>query len=142
MDKHIKSNFLLALKPLRALTLAKSCAARLFKFSWNKEKYFVFFIPGFCSTSPHKIDNWILWKNKYQNPMWLKLWLALFNDFLNLLRGCICDNWKPSFLSRLIFNWRTFSRRVAARWWRQWAKNQVGTNQNSINRWIERRIIC
>ena len=40
-------------------------------------------------------------------------------------RGCLCDNWKPSFLPRLIFNWRTFSRRVTARWWRQWAKNQI-----------------
>ena len=27
-----------------------------------------------------------------------------------------CDNWKPSFLPRLIFNWRRFSRRVTARW--------------------------
>ena len=27
-------------------------------------------------------------------------------------RRCLCDNWKPSFLHRLIFNWRTFT----ARW--------------------------
>ena len=39
-------------------------------------------------------------------------------------RSCLCDNWKPSFLLRLIFNWRTFSRRVTARWSRGWAKNQ------------------
>ena len=51
-------------------------------------------------------------------------------------RGCLwCDSWKPSFLPLLIFDWRTFSRRVLARWWRQSAKNQVSTNQNSRNRW-------
>ena len=44
---------------------------------------------------------------------------------------CLCDNWKPSSLHDLVFNWRTFSRRITARWWRQWAKNQVLTNQNS-----------
>ena len=37
-------------------------------------------------------------------------------------------------LTLVIFNWRTFSRRVTARWWRQWAKNQVLTNQNWRNR--------
>ena len=60
------------------------------------------------------------------------------------LGGCLCDNWKPSFLPLLIFDWRTFSRRVTARWWRQSAKNQVSTNQNSRNRWclIVRCIIC
>ena len=41
------------------------------------------------------------------------------------LRRCLCDNWKPSFLSLLIFNWRTFLRRATSRWWHQWAKNQV-----------------
>ena len=46
----------------------------------------------------------------------------------------LCDNWKPSFLLRLLFNWRTFSRRVPARWLRQSAKNQVLINQNSKNR--------
>ena len=30
--------------------------------------------------------------------------------------GCLSDNWKPSFLPLLLFNWRTFSRRVTARW--------------------------
>ena len=59
------------------------------------------------------------------------------------IRGCLCDIWKPSFLPLLIFDWCTFSRRVTARWWRQWVKNQVLTNQNSRNRWclIVRRII-
>ena len=51
--------------------------------------------------------------------------------------GCFSDNWKPSFLPRLIFNWRSFSRRVTVRWWRQWAKIQVLTNQNSRNRWYQ-----
>ena len=48
------------------------------------------------------------------------------------------------FLPLLIFNWCLFSVRVAARWWRQWAKNQVLTNQNLRNRWcqIVRRTIC
>ena len=43
----------------------------------------------------------------------------------------------------LAFDWRTFSRQVTARWWRQSAKNQVSTNQNSRNRWclIVRRTI-
>ena len=35
---------------------------------------------------------------------------------LTIYRGCLYDNWKPSFLPRLIFNWGTFSRRVKARW--------------------------
>ena len=58
--------------------------------------------------------------------------------------GCFCDNWKTSFLPRLIFNWRTFSRRLTARWWRQWAKIQVSTNQTSRNRWcqIVRDTVC
>ena len=34
----------------------------------------------------------------------------------NFIRSFLCDNWKPSFLPRLIFNWRTFSRRVTAPW--------------------------
>ena len=34
-------------------------------------------------------------------------------------------------------HWCTFSKRVTARWWRQWAKNQVSTNQNSRNRWCQ-----
>ena len=29
------------------------------------------------------------------------------------------DNWKPSFWPHPIFNWRTFSRRVTARWSRR-----------------------
>ena len=59
-------------------------------------------------------------------------------------RGCLCDNWKASFLPRLIFNWRTFSRRVTARWSCGWGKNQVKTNQNSRNCWslIARQTIC
>ena len=60
-------------------------------------------------------------------------------------RGCLCDNWKPSFLPLLILDWRSFLRRVTAPWWRQWEKNQVSTNQNSRNRWwylIVRRTIC
>ena len=63
---------------------------------------------------------------------------------LCVVRGCLCDNCTPSFLPLLIFGWRTFSRRVTARWWRQSAKNQVSTNQNSRNRWclIARRTIC
>ena len=58
-------------------------------------------------------------------------------------RGCLYDNCTPSLLP-LIFDWRTFSRRVTARWWGQSAKNQVSTNQNSRNRWclIVRRTIC
>ena len=51
--------------------------------------------------------------------------------------GCACDNWKPSFLSRLKFNWRTFWRRVTARWYHQWAKNQLSTKQNSENMWFQ-----
>ena len=60
------------------------------------------------------------------------------------LGGCLCDNWKPSFLPLLIFDWRTFSMQVTAWWWRKSEKNQVSTNQNSRNRWclIVRRTIC
>ena len=57
--------------------------------------------------------------------------------------GFLRDNWKPSFLPFLILNCRTFSRQITVRWWRQWAKNQVLTNQNLRNMWcqIVRRII-
>ena len=51
------------------------------------------------------------------------------------LRGYLCENLKHSFLPCLIFNWCTFSRWVTARWWRQSAKNQVSTNQNSRDKW-------
>ena len=30
--------------------------------------------------------------------------------------GCLCENWKLSFLPALIFDWCTFSRQVTARW--------------------------
>ena len=43
----------------------------------------------------------------------------------DVLWSFVGDNLKSSFLPRLIFIWRTFSRRVTARWWRQWDKNQV-----------------
>ena len=79
--------------------------------------------------------------SKINTPLWvffrfLKLnkWCQMAQSVtnnsskINTSRGCLCDNWKPSFLPHLIFNWRTFSRRVTARWWRQWAKNQVLTN--------------
>ena len=67
-------------------------------------------------------------------------WIWLCSCYI---RGCLCGNWKSSFLRCLIFNWRTFLRRVTARWSRRWAKNEVSTNQNSRNRWcqIARRII-
>ena len=59
-------------------------------------------------------------------------------------RSCLFDNWKPSFLPPLIFNWRTFSRQVTVHWSHGWAKNQVLTNQNSRNSWyqIVRWTIC
>ena len=50
-------------------------------------------------------------------------------------RGCLCDNWKPSFLPPIIFNWSIFSRQVTARWSRGWVKNQVSPNQDLRNRW-------
>ena len=74
------------------------------------------------------------------------LWHIFFStqEILPSFLGCLCDNWKPSFLPLLIFNWRTFSGWVTARWWRQWAKNQVLTSQNSRNKWFQigRRTIC
>ena len=38
--------------------------------------------------------------------------------------GCLCDNCTLSLLPLLVLDWRTFSKRVAGRWWRQSAKNQ------------------
>ena len=70
--------------------------------------------------------------------------LKTLKDFLRLKGwGCLYDNWKHSFLPRLIFNWRTFPRRVTELWSRGWEKNQVSTNQNSRNSWslIARRTI-
>ena len=32
------------------------------------------------------------------------------------LSGCLCDSWKTSPFPLVIFDWRTFSRRVTARW--------------------------
>ena len=50
--------------------------------------------------------------------------------------GCVCDNWKPSFLPRLIFNWPTFLKQVSM-FLASVRKNQVSTNQNSSNRWCQ-----
>ena len=68
----------------------------------------------------------------------------------NFPRGISTPNrWRidedvPIGLPLLILDWCTFSRQVTARWWRQWAKNQVSTNQNSRHRWcfIVRRTVC
>ena len=62
---------------------------------------------------------------------------GLLHWYFSRLWGCLCDNWKPSFLHLFIFNWHTFLRQVTAHWWPQWAKNQVLTNQNSRNRWCQ-----
>ena len=51
--------------------------------------------------------------------------------------GCLCNKLVSSFLPHLLFNWRTFSRRVASHYWHQWAKIQVWTNQNSRNNWYQ-----
>ena len=69
--------------------------------------------------------------------------LSRTNFSKKCMGGCLCDNWKSSFLIRLISNSQTFSRRVTARWSRGWAKNQVSTNQNSRKSWslIARRTI-
>ena len=48
----------------------------------------------------------------------LKLFMIETLNIVNF-RGCVCDNWKSSFLPHVIFNWRTFLRRVTARWRRQ-----------------------
>ena len=53
---------------------------------------------------------------------------------LHIFAAHIKRNWKPCFLSLLIFNWCTFSGRVTARWWHQWAKKQVLINQISRNK--------
>ena len=67
--------------------------------------------------------------------------LMIFLFFKVIIRWC--DSWKPSFLLRLIFKWRIFSRRVTARWSSGRAQNQVSTNQNLRNSWplIARRTI-
>ena len=69
----------------------------------------------------------------------LKFLWVLNSKFANprILGGSLCDSWKPSFLSLVIFDWRTFSRWVAAPWWCQWAKNQALTYQNSRKRWCQ-----
>ena len=73
--------------------------------------------------------------NTYRCPFFFKMLLKIFDVVLQL-RPCrrvsktvwkwkgSGINWKLSFLHRLTFNWCTSWRRVAARWWRQWAKNQ------------------
>ena len=97
------------------------------------------------------MEYWVYWVRHAFFPCTLRLvrcfqfWIMIWKTEERRVskRGCLCDNWKLSFLPLLIFNWHTFSRQVTTRWWRQWAKNQVLTNQNSKNRWcqIVRRII-
>ena len=91
---------------------------------------------------------------KWQLNIWSKFcWKDVFSMwdftkyqdlFILQQKGCLCDNWKPGLLPLLIFNWRAFSRRVTTRWWRQWAKNRVFTNQNLRDRCCQvvRRTIC
>ena len=93
----------------------------------------------------HWLHNWTLalYKSVDKNTS-LNFNVAPLLIFCLYYGECLCDNCTPSFLSLLIFDWRTFSKRVTARWWRQSAKNQVSTNQNWRNRWcvIVRRSIC
>ena len=74
--------------------------------------------------------NFYVWITSYY--LWQELRVCFY-----IQGGCFSDSWKRSFLLRLIFNWRTFSRRVTACWWRQWAKIQMSTNHNSRNRWCQ-----
>ena len=64
-----------------------------------------------------------------------------FNEFFckccSTFRGYLCNKLISSFWPHLLFNWRTFSRRVASHYWHQWAKTQVWTNQNSRNNWYQ-----
>ena len=102
-----------------------------FIFYWNNWMFFesVFYIKTVKSKLFKKSKRW---KSRTQ--------------FCLSLGGYVCENWKTSFLPRLIFNWRTFSRRGAARSSRGGGGggDQVMTNQNSINRWcqIARGTIC
>ena len=72
----------------------------------------------------------ILWENSVSS-----LFFKYNVRYSGCFRVCVCDSWKARFLPRFIFNWSTFSRWVTARWWCQWPKNLVWTNQNSENRW-------
>ena len=86
-------------------------------------------------TSPHSLSAIITLPQILSSPL-RQRWLELLGYWY--FRKCLCDNCIPSFLPLLIFDWRTFSRRVTARWWRQSAKiseKSVSTNQNSRNRW-------
>ena len=65
-------------------------------------------VEGFCPTRwtvrGKTLDSII---NNYDQLMSLWKWSS---------PGCLCDNWKPSFLSLFILNWCIFPRRVTARW--------------------------
>ena len=90
------------------------------------------------------LEIWIS-SSKHNRFTYLKRFILFFSSSTaSNHRGCLCDNWQPSFLLLLILDWRTFSRRVTTRWWRQWAKTQVPTNQNWRNRWclIVRPTMC
>ena len=97
---------------------------------------FLLFINNYC-WSEHAL-RWL-----GRESLCVKL-LSSWLSSVSVIRGCLCDNLKHSFLPLLTFDWRTFSRGVTARCWRQSAKNQVRTNQNSRNRQclIVRRTIC
>ena len=85
------------------------------------------------------LNYWFYRKNSYQEFIKFKLMKSLNSLSLFLQRDCFCPCNKliSSFLPHLSFKWRTFSRRVTARWWRQWAKIQLWTNQNSRNNWYQ-----
>ena len=102
---------------LRALTY---CRYKFYNNKFFQEKFF------------SKLNNNSLPKQGNSLERFQEAYLTVLNSIAPLSRKI-----KPSFLHRHIFNWHTFSRQVTVRWWRQWGKNQVLTNQNSRNRWCQ-----
>ena len=89
-------------------------------FTWHNK-----YIRNFCSGKVNTSMKRIVAKNIVNN-----YGLKTLKDFLRLKGwGCLCDNWKPSFLPRLIFNWCTFPNTAVT-----WMRKKSSVNQSEFEK--------
>ena len=78
--------------------------------------------------SHHLIASWLRTRKKLKKDGRAKSEIGYESERpanTNNKEGVYVTIGNPAFCLFLYFDWRTFSRRVTARSWRQWAKNQV-----------------
>ena len=78
--------------------------------------------------SHHLIASWLRTRRKLKKDGRAKSEIGYESERpanTNNKEGVYVTIGNPAFCLFLYFDWRTFSRRVTARSWRQWAKNQV-----------------